>query len=66
MIDVQTIIQKSSNIGTTKIAFGMPAQDMWEMFTKLGFGQQPKWGFPARWPAACVHTNRGVRSSRPT
>lgn len=46
MIDVQTIIQKSSNIGTTKIAFGMPAQDLWEMFTKLGFGQQPKWGFP--------------------
>ncbi len=46
MIDVQGIIQKSSNIGTSKIALGMPAQDMWEMFTKLGFGQQPKWGFP--------------------
>ena len=46
MIDVQEIIQKSSNIGTSKIALGMPAQDMWEMFTKVGFGQQPKWGFP--------------------
>jgi cell division protein FtsI (penicillin-binding protein 3) len=46
MIDVQTIIQKSSNIGTSKIALGMPAEDMWEMFTKVGFGQQPKWGFP--------------------
>jgi cell division protein FtsI (penicillin-binding protein 3) len=46
LIDVQTIIQKSSNIGTSKIALGMPAQDMWEMFTKVGFGQQPKWGFP--------------------
>jgi cell division protein FtsI (penicillin-binding protein 3) len=46
MIDVQTIIQKSSNIGTSKIALGMPAQDMWEMFTKVGFGQQPRWGFP--------------------
>jgi cell division protein FtsI (penicillin-binding protein 3) len=46
MIDVQGIIQKSSNIGTSKIALGMPAQDMWEMFTKVGFGQQPKWGFP--------------------
>ncbi|MBY0555605.1 MAG: penicillin-binding protein 2 [Burkholderiaceae bacterium] len=46
VIDVQTIIQKSSNIGTSKIALGMPAQDMWEMFTKVGFGQQPKWGFP--------------------
>ncbi|MYN46963.1 penicillin-binding protein 2 [Pseudoduganella sp. FT93W] len=46
VIDVQTIIQKSSNIGTSKIALGMPSQDMWEMFTKVGFGQQPKWGFP--------------------
>ncbi len=46
MIDVQTIIQKSSNIGTSKIALAMPPQEMWEMFTKVGFGQQPKWGFP--------------------
>jgi cell division protein FtsI (penicillin-binding protein 3) len=46
MIDVSTIIQKSSNIGVTKIALGMPPQEMWEMFTKSGFGQQPKWGFP--------------------
>jgi len=45
-IDVQTVIQKSSNIGTTKIAMLMTPQDLWEMFTKLGFGQQPKWGFP--------------------
>ncbi|GJJ00482.1 peptidoglycan synthetase FtsI [Duganella rhizosphaerae] len=46
LIDVQTIIQKSSNIGTSKIALAMPPQEMWEMFTKVGFGQQPKWGFP--------------------
>ena len=46
LIDVQTIIQKSSNIGTSKIALSMPPQEMWEMFTKVGFGQQPKWGFP--------------------
>ena len=46
LIDVQGIIQKSSNIGTSKIALGMPPQEMWEMFTKVGFGQQPKWGFP--------------------
>ncbi|KQQ47240.1 cell division protein [Duganella sp. Leaf126] len=46
VIDVQTVIQKSSNIGTTKIAMLMTPQDLWEMFTKVGFGQQPKWGFP--------------------
>jgi cell division protein FtsI (penicillin-binding protein 3) len=46
VINVAQIIEMSSNIGTSKIALGMPAQEMWEMFTKVGFGQQPKWGFP--------------------
>ncbi|SFG03393.1 cell division protein FtsI (penicillin-binding protein 3) [Duganella sp. CF458] len=46
VINVGQIIETSSNIGTSKIALSMPAQDMWEMFTKVGFGQQPKWGFP--------------------
>jgi cell division protein FtsI (penicillin-binding protein 3) len=46
VINVGTIIQKSSNIGTTKISQMMSAQDMWEMFTKVGFGQAPRFGFP--------------------
>jgi len=46
VIDVSTIIQKSSNIGTTKISEMLSAQDMWEMFTKVGFGQAPRFGFP--------------------
>ncbi|MYN07205.1 peptidoglycan D,D-transpeptidase FtsI family protein [Pseudoduganella aquatica] len=46
VINVQQIIEMSSNIGTSKIALSMPSQEMWEMFTKVGFGQQPKWGFP--------------------
>ena len=46
MLSVAQIIQKSSNIGTSKIALQMPPQEMWEMFTKAGFGQQPKLGFP--------------------
>jgi len=46
VIDVSTIIQKSSNIGTTKISELLTAQDMWEMFTKVGFGQAPRYGFP--------------------
>jgi cell division protein FtsI (penicillin-binding protein 3) len=46
MIDVTTIIQKSSNIGMTKIALPIPPQEMWEMFTKSGFGTAPRFGFP--------------------
>jgi cell division protein FtsI (penicillin-binding protein 3) len=46
VIDVSTIIQKSSNIGTTKISEMLTAQEMWQMFTKVGFGQAPRYGFP--------------------
>ena len=46
VISVAEVIEHSSNIGTSKIALSMPAQEMWEMFTKAGFGQQPKFGFP--------------------
>jgi len=46
VMTVSEIIEMSSNIGTSKIALGMPAQEMWEMFTEVGFGQQPKFGFP--------------------
>jgi cell division protein FtsI (penicillin-binding protein 3) len=46
MLTVQQVIEKSSNVGTTKIALQMEPQTMWELFTGVGFGQQPKVGFP--------------------
>ncbi len=46
VISVAEVIEMSSNIGTTKIALNMPPEEMWEMFTEVGFGQQPKFGFP--------------------
>ncbi|MDP5007619.1 MAG: penicillin-binding protein 2 [Glaciimonas sp.] len=45
-MSVAQIIQKSSNIGTAKIGLQMAAEEMWEMFTTVGLGQQPKFGFP--------------------
>ncbi|MGZ3236802.1 MAG: peptidoglycan D,D-transpeptidase FtsI family protein, partial [Burkholderiaceae bacterium] len=46
MLTVAQIIEKSSNVGTAKIALEMQPQEMWEMFSSVGFGQQPKFGFP--------------------
>lgn len=40
------IIQKSSNVGTVKIAQLLEPKDMWELYTKLGYGQAPRFGFP--------------------
>ena len=45
-LTVQQVIQKSSNIGTSKISFMLTPQDMWGMFDSVGFGQQYKIGFP--------------------
>ncbi|RIX41001.1 MAG: penicillin-binding protein 2 [Rhodocyclales bacterium GT-UBC] len=45
-LTVAQVIQKSSNVGTAKIALGFPPKEMWEMFDSIGFGQAPNLGFP--------------------
>ena len=45
-LTVEQVIQKSSNVGTSKIAFEMEPREMWEMFSELGFGQAPRIEFP--------------------
>jgi len=46
LLTLAQVIQKSSNVGTAKIALGFPPQEMWELFDSLGFGQAPNLGFP--------------------
>jgi cell division protein FtsI (penicillin-binding protein 3) len=43
---VNEVIQKSSNVGTVKIAMQMQPREMWEMFTAVGLGQKPQLPFP--------------------
>ncbi len=45
-LTVAEVIQKSSNVGTAKMALEMQPQQMWEFYTRLGFGQAPRIGFP--------------------
>ena len=45
-LTVEEVLQKSSNVGTAKLALAMPPQKMWELFTAAGFGQAPQIGFP--------------------
>ena len=46
VLTVEGVIQKSSNVGTTKIAMQMQPHEMWELFTQAGFGQKPQISFP--------------------
>lgn len=45
-LTVEGVIQKSSNVGTTKLALQMEPREMWETFTAAGFGQKPQLEFP--------------------
>jgi cell division protein FtsI (penicillin-binding protein 3) len=45
-LTVQEVIQKSSNIGAARIAMGMPARELWELFSSVGYGQKPQITFP--------------------
>ncbi|HEX6708384.1 MAG TPA: penicillin-binding protein 2 [Albitalea sp.] len=45
-LTVAEVIQKSSNVGTVKMAMQMQPREMWELFTQVGFGQKPQLAFP--------------------
>lgn len=46
LMDVTTIIQKSSQVGVSKIAFDMEPETIRDMFYRVGFGQSSGTGFP--------------------
>jgi cell division protein FtsI (penicillin-binding protein 3) len=43
---VTEIVQKSSNVGTAKIAERLPNEVMWKHLQRAGFGRAPQTGFP--------------------
>jgi cell division protein FtsI (penicillin-binding protein 3) len=45
-LTVNEVIQKSSNVGTVKMAMQLQPREMWEMFSQVGFGQKPQVPFP--------------------
>ncbi|MEG1202052.1 MAG: penicillin-binding protein 2, partial [Comamonas sp.] len=45
-LTVEGVIQKSSNIGSLKVAQKMSAQEMWNVHSALGYGQKPQISFP--------------------
>jgi cell division protein FtsI (penicillin-binding protein 3) len=45
-LTVNQVIQKSSNVGTVKLAMQMQPREMWDMYSQVGFGQKPQLPFP--------------------
>ena len=46
LLTVSQVIQKSSNVGSAKIALNLPPESMWNTFNSVGLGTAPKLGFP--------------------
>lgn len=45
-LTVSQVIQKSSNVGTAKMGLALPSEMLWSLFSRAGFGVQPRSGFP--------------------
>jgi len=60
-LTVSEVIQKSSNVGTVKLAMAMQPREMWEMFSGIGLGQRPQLAFPG----AAAGRLRPYKSWRP-
>lgn len=46
LINVATILKKSSNVGVSKLTLALPSSKLWETYTKMGFGSITSSGFP--------------------
>ena len=46
LLTVAQVLQKSSNVGSAKIALALPREEMHELFRRVGFGAAPQLGFP--------------------
>lgn len=45
-LSVEQVIQKSSNVGTVKVAMQLQPKEMWQLYSQVGFGQKPQLPFP--------------------
>jgi cell division protein FtsI (penicillin-binding protein 3) len=45
-VDLTTIIEKSSNVGASRVALSLPSQLMWQTLNAFGFGRSTGSGFP--------------------
>ncbi len=50
ILTVEQVVAKSSNVGTARIALGLPAQALWDTLTAVGFGQAPRIGLAGAVP----------------
>jgi cell division protein FtsI (penicillin-binding protein 3) len=46
VIDLTTLLSRSSNVGATKVAMALPSEQLWSVLTRFGLGHVSASGFP--------------------
>ena len=64
-ISFSTVLTRSSNVGATKIALSLDAEQLWDTLTRFGFGSLTLSNFPAESPGRLYHHSnwRNVRQA---
>lgn len=58
LIDLTTLLMKSSQVGTTKLALQLDPTHVRDMFFRMGLGQSPGTGFPGESPGSLPEHRR--------
>lgn len=65
-IDVSRVIQKSSNVGAATMALAIEPQQLWSMFSRLGFGTMTASAFPGEASGLLTDFSRWRETERAT
>jgi len=57
LLSIQEILQKSSNVGATKIVLSSPADALWQTLHDVGFGEATGANFPGEQNGVLIHHN---------
>lgn len=57
VIDMTTILKRSSNVGMTKLTLSLPPNMLWEVLHAVGFGQSTYSGFPGESSGLLIKQN---------
>lgn len=56
VINLSRVIQKSSNVGASKIALAIPAESLWRVHNGVGFGMTTGSGYPGEVEGVLTHS----------
>ena len=59
LLDVTGVLTKSSNVGVTNLALQLEPEQMWDTYSRFGFGEATGTGFPVNPPVYCETTAAG-------